>query len=148
MTQTGRKTQNDKRSKRRFLFILIVLLCVAITGTLIGTIAKYVTKQTVSDDAVSAKFGLGIPNTINLFSDSYTNVTSDTTGKKIIAPGTSGQYKFEVTGTSEVAYKVEAEISVVYSDEWEDYTPLEFSIDGETWTSFTDRKSTRLNSSH
>ena len=133
MTATDR---NDKRRKRRFLLILILILAVAITGTLIGTIAKYVATETVTDEAVSAKFGLNIPNTIDLFSDSYTNVQSDTEGRIIIAPGTSGSYAFSVTGTSEVAYKVTAEITLTYSEEWGEYAPLEFSINNETWSSF------------
>ena len=134
-------TNNNNKNKRRLLLILILILSVALTGTLIGTIAKYVTTDTVSDDAVSAKFGLNIPNSIDLFSDSYTNVKADEQGKKIIAPGTSGEYVFKVTGTSEVAYKVSAEITLTYSDEWDGYAPLEFSIDGNTWTDFDQFKS-------
>jgi len=136
-------TQSDRRKKRRVLLIFILILSVAITGALIGTIARYVTTQEVSDSAVGAKFGLGISNTIDLFSDSYisgsdTIVNADTEGKKIIAPGTSGSYKFNVTGTSEVAYKVSADVTVEYSEEWADYAPLEFSVDGETWTNLED----------
>ena len=125
--------REKKRKKKIALFILLVVLVVT-TGVLIGTLAKYVTSEDVSDSAVAAKFGLNIPNTINLFSDSYTNVEADTPGKKIIAPGTSGQYAFAVEGTSEVAYKVEADITVTYSEEWGTYKPLEFSIDGTDWT--------------
>ena len=134
--------RNDRKNKRRFLLILILILSVAITATLIGTIAKYVSTETVSDEAVSAKFGLNIPNTIDLFSDSYINdnevtiVDADSEGKKIIAPGTSGKYEFEVTGTSEVAYKVSAGITLTYSEVWYGYEPLEFSLDGKNWTNF------------
>ena len=111
----------------------ILILAIAITGTLIGTLARYVTSGEVGDDADAAKFGLNIPTTIDLFSDSYTNVKADVDGKKIIAPGTTGQYKFEVTGTSEVAYRVSANISVEYSEAWSEYAPLEFSLNGNDW---------------
>ena len=100
----------------------------------------YITSETALDDAVVVKFGLNIPNTINLFSDSYANVTADVDGKKNVAPGTSGQYTFVVTGTSEVAYKVSATISVIYSDKWGDYAPLKFSISGEDWIGLEDFK--------
>ena len=123
----------EKKNKKRLLIVLLALL-VAVTGAFIGTLSKYSTSKTGSDDAAVAKFGLNIPNTINLFSDSYTNVDADIDGKKIIAPGTSGEYAFEVTGTSEVAYKVSAGITVAYSTEWNGYEPLEFSVDGENWT--------------
>ena len=129
-------TKSNRKNKRSIILILILILSVAITGTFIGTIAKYVMTETVSDNAVSAKFGLKIPTSINLFSDSYGNVEADTDDKKIIAPGTSGQYTFSVTGTSEVAYQVDADISISYSDEWQGYEPLEFSINDEVWTDF------------
>ena len=127
----------EKKKNKKFLLFVVLIILVAISGAIIGTFAKYITSEKVSDDAVVAKFGLDIPDTINLFSDSYTNVEADAEGKKIIAPGTSGQYKFVVTGTSEVAYKVESNIGITYSEEWDGYTPLEFSVDGNTWTNFT-----------
>ena len=123
-----------KRKNRKSILIALLILSVVATCAFIGTLAKYITSGTVSDDAVVAKFGLDVPETINLFSDSYTNVKADVDGKKIIAPGTTGQYTFEVTGTSEVAYKVSANITVTYFEEWDGYAPLEFSVNGTTWT--------------
>ena len=130
----------NKQTNRKLVLIAMLVLSVVASGAFIGTLAKYVTSNTVSDDAVVAKFGLGVPNTINLFSDSYTNVKADADGKKIIAPGTTGQYKFEITGISEVAYKVSAEVTVTYPEEWNGYTPLEFSINGTNWTKLEDFK--------
>ena len=128
------------RKDRKMALIALLILSVVATSAFIGTLAKYVTSGTVSDEAVVAKFGLGLPNTIDLFSDSYTNVEADTDGKKIIAPGTTGQYTFEVTGTSEVAYKVSADITVAYSEEWNGYAPLKFSVNGTDWTTLEDFK--------
>ena len=125
--------KKEQRNKKTMIIALLIL-AVVVTGTLIGTMAKYVTSSSSSDDAVAAKFGLDTAHTINLFSDSYTNVKADTNGKKIIAPGTTGYYNFEVTGKSEVAYKVNADIKVEYSEEWGDYEPLEFSVNGTEWT--------------
>jgi hypothetical protein len=129
------KTKENRKS-RRFLVIGLLVLLFAITSAFVGSLARYSTQKTVSDSTVVAKFGLNVPNEINLFSDSYTNVQADTDGKKIIAPGTQGQYTFNITGTSEVAYKVSANISIEYSEEWNSYAPLKFSINGETWTDF------------
>ena len=131
------KTNTEKRKRRGTLMLIAVLVfTLAITTLFVGTLAKYITSSTVSDDAVVAKFGLGVPGTINLFADSYTNVQADESGKKIIAPGTDGSYKFDITGTSEVAYQVSADITVDYSEEWGEYAPLMFSINGSTWTDF------------
>jgi len=130
-------TKNKIKNRKSILLIAVLLFLIAITGVFVGTLARYITSNTVSDSAVVAKFGLGVPNTINLFSDSYANVTADESGKKIIAPGTDGSYQFNITGTSEVAYKVSADITVTYSDEWNGYEPLEFSIDGTEWTNLS-----------
>ena len=134
----------EKQKNRKPIVLALLLLFVVVTGALIGTLGKYVTADTVSDDAVVAEFGLNIPNTINLFSDTYTNVQADSDGKKIIAPGTSGQYKFAVTGKSEVAYKVSADIAVTYAGEWNGYAPLEFSMDGLSWTNDIEQFQTSL----
>ena len=114
--------------------IVLLIFAVVVTGAFIGTTSKYVTSNTDFDSAVAGKFGLNTANAINLFSDSYTNVAADTNGKKVIAPGTTGHYTFKVIGTSEAAYKVNANITITYSEEWGEYQPLEFSLDGNTWT--------------
>lgn len=131
---------NDKKKDRNILLIALLVLLVVTTGAFIGTLARYVTSKTASDSAKVAKFGLNLPATLNLFSDSYSNVKADADGKKIIAPGTSGSYSFNVGGTSEVAYKVSANVTATYSDAWDGYEPLEFSLDGLTWTDLAEFK--------
>ena len=130
----------EKPKNKIAILITLLLLLVAVASTFMGTLAKYVSSNTVSEEARAAKFEFNAPTTISLFSDSYNNVTADEAGKKIVAPGTSGQYEFEVSGTSEVAFMVNVEIVVNYSDEWNGYEPLEFSIDGQTWTDFEQYK--------
>ena len=122
-----------KRNRKKSAFIALLVILAVMSSTFVWTLARYVTSQTATDSAAVAKFGLGIPSTINLFSDSYTNVKADEDGKKIIAPGTSGEYQFQVTGTSEVAYKVEAEVKVTYSAGWGSYQPLRFSLNNTDW---------------
>ena len=127
----------EKRENKTLRLVLISLLTIAvllIAGAFIRTMARYATVTNASDTAVVAHFGFGMPTSIDLFSDSYTNVQADTDGKKLIAPGTAGNYSFEVTGTSEVAYRVSANVEVLYSAGWDGYEPLEFSIDGINWT--------------
>ena len=128
--------EQKKRKKKRFLIISLFVLLVAVISAFMGSFAGYILSSTISDNASVARFGLNIPNTVDLFADSYTNVKADTDGKKIIAPGTEGQYKFEVTGTSEVAYQVSAAVSLTYSAAWDGYEPLKFSINGTDWTDF------------
>ena len=136
----------QKQKNKKMVFIGLLVLCVLATGAFIGTLAKYVTSGNVGDSADVAKFGLNIPTEISLFSDSYTNVKADVEGDKIIAPGTEGRYKFEVTGTSEVAYKVSADIAITYSEAWDGYTPLLFSLNGTDWTGDLAAFQTSLNS--
>jgi hypothetical protein len=133
-----------KKTNKKAVLIALLALTVAAAGILIGSFAKYVTQETVSDEAVAATFGLDIPETIDLFGESYTNVESNAQGKNIIAPGTSGSYTFNVTGTSEVAYKVGADVTLTYSAEWGSYEPLKFSLNGTDWTDFATFK-TNLN---
>jgi len=127
--------RKEKRNHKALIITLLILVALLITGAFIGTMARFITSNTVSDNAVVARFGLGVPTNVDLFADSYTNVIANTDGKKIIAPGTEGSYSFEVSGTSEVAYRVSADVNVTYSEEWDGYAPLDFSLDGETWTS-------------
>lgn len=128
---------HEKQKNKKITLIILLLLLVLVSSAFIGTLTKYMTSVETKDSAEVAKFGLNIPNSIALFSDSYSNVKADSAGRKIIAPGTSGQYQFEVEGTSEVAYIVSADIQLNYSSNWNDYEPLQFSIDGETWTDFS-----------
>ena len=128
----------QKRNRKKIILIALLVILAVMSSTFVWTLARYITSQTASDSAAVAKFGLGIPGTINLFSDSYTNVKADENGKKIIAPGTSGEYTFQVTGTSEVAYKVSAAATVTYSDEWGSYHPLKFSLNGTNWLNLSE----------
>ena len=145
MTNYTTVSKTKKKNRSAILLFAILLSMVVATSVFVGTLSKYRTSNTLSDEAVVAKFGLNVPNTINLFSDSYTNVLADEAGKKIIAPGTEGQYTFEITGTSEVAYIVSAEVDVTYSDEWDDYAPLRFSVNGTDWTDFATFKTNLTN---
>ena len=138
--QKERVAMEEKRKNKKGLLAVLLVLLLVLSIAFVGTLARYVKAGSGSDQAVAAEFGLNIPATFDLFADSYTNVEADEDGKKIIAPGTSGSYDFVVTGTSEVAYTVSADITLEYSEEWDDYAPLQFSIDGENWMTFEEFK--------
>lgn len=127
--------QSKRKNRRIILIISLLLLMVAMTSVFLGTLSKYITSGDSSDEADVAKFGFSIPTSIELFANKYDNVESEN-GENIIAPGTTGSYTFNVSGTSEVAYEVKADIDVEYSIGWSEYTPLEFSIDNQNWTNF------------
>jgi len=131
------KNEKNKKNKKALLTVLSALLAITVAALSVS-LARYIATNTASDDAVSASFGFDIPNTVDLFSDSYTNVKANAEGKKIIAPGTTGQFAFNVMGAAEVSYEVSANVTVEYSDDWNDYEPLEFSIDGDDWTDFSE----------
>jgi len=131
-------TKEKKKKKNMIPIIAVLVFLVAVSSAFIGTLAKFVMTGDASDEAVVAEFGLEMPESIDLFSDSYTNIKANEDGKKIIAPGASGNYAFSVLGKAEVAYTVKADVKVTYSEEWDGYEPLEYSLDGEDWTNLED----------
>ena len=133
-------TKEKKKKKNMIPIIAVLVFLVAVSSAFIGTLAKFVMTEALSDNAVVAEFGLGMPERIDLFSVSYLDpkIEANGEGKKIIAPGASGSYAFSVSGTAEVEYVVRAEVEVAYSENWDGYEPLEYSLDGEDWTNLED----------
>ena len=129
---------NEKKREKKSMLIALLVALIMVSSAFIGTFAKYIALNTATDSAEVAKFVFNVPASIDLFAEDYDNVSSDADGKKIIAPGTSGQSSFVVTGTSEVAYQVAADISVIYSANWNGHAPLRFSLNGTDWTSLED----------
>lgn len=105
-----------KKGKR----LIVLLLC----STLItahytsGTYAKYTSSMDTTDTARAARWGINVENEVDLFHDSVIQGLkgSSTNDDNIIAPGTSGEYTFMISGTSETAYKIDIDA------ELEDYT--------------------------
>lgn len=113
-----------KKGKR----LIVLLLC----STLItahftsGTYAKYTSSMETTDSARAARWGINVENEVDLFKDSVINGNS-TNEDNIIAPGTSGEYTFVISGTAETAYKIDIDA------ELEDYTGgrIHYYWDGE-----------------
>lgn len=107
-----------KRESNSMKLVAYVLLLTMIALILVaGTYAKYTTTSSGSDLARVAKFGVvvDVKDDMGLFKTTYAKhdskatsamtVTSSATDK-VVAPGTSGEMTFTITGTPEVATKL------------------------------------------
>jgi len=116
--------------KKISILAVLVLTVVLSTGLTAGTYAKYTSSQETSDSARVAKWGIGVDNTVELFSDSYIGTEGGTDvvaadGTNVIAPGTTGEYTFELTGAPETNYTLDVTVT------GEDKTGrLVFTLDG------------------
>ena len=140
--------KNNKLAKFMAIVLLITLVAIILVS---GTYAKYTSSATGSDSATVAKWSIKLGEndmtksktfSVNLFdtvADTkdavYTteNPEADTDVKagKLIAPGTYGKFTLaELTNESEV----NAEYSVTYKIENTGNVPLEFSKDGNSWS--------------
>lgn len=105
-----------KNARNIFLFTL-VLLSVISMGSVAGTYAKYTSNSSFTDEARVAKWDIKLNNnqmtqnfnidlfkTINKDTDgsNETDVKEGTTTDKIIAPGTQGEFTFNIKNDSEV----------------------------------------------
>ena len=101
-----------KKGKR----LIILLLC----STLItahftsGTYAKYTSSMDTTDTARTARWGINVENEVDLFKESVIKGLngSSINDDNIIAPGTSGEYTFVISGTAETAYKIDIDAEV------------------------------------
>ena len=114
------------------LMVAVLLTTCAISGTF----AKYTTADSGSDFARVAKFGVAIEaESFDMFTEKYAKDDATATftgsysvesadGDDVLAPGTSGSFAdIAITGTPEVAVKVEIVADVEVSDNW--------SVDGD-----------------
>lgn len=99
-------------------------------SVLSGTFAKYTTTAEGTDSARVARWGVKITmaNDDSIFSSTYAKNSTDTqtnitntvvakthtdsvAGDKVVAPGTSGETTFSISGTPEVAFKLDVAVS-------------------------------------
>lgn len=121
--------------------VAICLLIVVIAAILlVSTYARYSTKTTGTDSARVAHWKVNTTNVVeDLFAASYTNVKAGADGAAVIAPGTSGSYKFTIDGDVETAYAIT--ISTTGSKDeinTEAYAPIVYTLDGVACTNFAD----------
>lgn len=100
--------------KKTTILSLIVVAAIITSCAVSGTYAKYSTSESITDKARVAEWDITIGDVenIDLFKKSY---MIDVAGNeysyvdaaaKVVAPGTSGEYKFTIGGTAEVNYRL------------------------------------------
>lgn len=144
-----------KKNKMMRLASALMVAVLATTCAVGNTFAKYVTKASATDTARVAKWGvtLGIVGDKNFTNEYITDDSSATNagiaysvksydGAKVVAPGTQSEegdgiapMKFSISGTPEVAVKVDTVLSSVQeiylkAGEYTDYTQLVKQTDG------------------
>ena len=124
------------------LLLALVLVTSCFVG---GTFAKYATSGHGHDSARVAKFGVEITANGTMFAKEYdtddTNVKAtiaqsvvSSDDSKLVAPGTKGNMvSMTLTGTPEVAVRVQYTATLTLNDKWKDadgnfYCPLQFKI--------------------
>ncbi len=128
-----------------------LLMAVVVTGySVAGTYAKYTSSLDFADEARVATWGFKLNGKtpeevkemkIDLFQDSYEivegegnyDVVSKVKGQKVVAPGTRGEYEFNVTGTAETNYVVAFNATVVNTIKTDSYNPIFFRLNGGDW---------------
>ena len=150
-----------KNMKRKALIVAVMaLLLVAILAMSVSTFAKYTTtKSYTSGSAAVAKWGFVVSvQAGSMFSDAYgakdvavskavaygdaVNVKASSEGTKVVAPGTTGEMTFSITGTAEVLSKIEitvtaADVALTYNngvDPAQTYNPVKWTLMKETAT--------------
>lgn len=131
--------------RRKLMLVGGALVVVALAGSCLvgGTMAKYVTEGEATDSARVAKWGVEVEGEGNAFQTSYSN---DDTGAsetivvqstvEVVAPGTYGTFNgIKVTGTPEVAVKVSTVADLALGQNWADeegnfYCPIVIDVNG------------------
>lgn len=141
--------------KKNVMMRLASFLLVAVlisTSAISGTYAKYVTKETGSDNARVAKFGVTVEaDSFGMFEADYktTDTTATFTGDysvsaatgdrdDLLAPGTSGSFAdIAITGTPEVAVDVAIVADVKVEGNWivdgDFYCPVTITVGTENF---------------
>ncbi len=139
-----------------------LVMAAVVTGySVAGTYAKYISAFDMADEARVAKWSFNDTATreVDLFQSSYTYgdngiVVASKDADKVVAPGTEGEYVYNIEGTAETNYKVTTNVKIINrialvadyrkdynpAEPWDDgnaetyYNPIEFSFDGgATW---------------
>ena len=125
------------------LFVSVLLSTCAISNTF----AKYVSTGSSENSARVAKWGVTVTGTPGMFATKYaTDDTSFTLAtdtvlstEDVVAPGTGGTMtNFTITGTPEVAVRVNFEGKLELGDKWKDnngsyYCPIEITVGDTTF---------------
>lgn len=125
------------------LFVSVLLSTCAISNTF----AKYVSTGSSENSARVAKWGVTVTGTPDMFANEYTKDDNSFTlatntvvsTEDVVAPGTGGTMtKFSITGTPEVAVRVNFTGELELGDNWKDnndsyYCPIEITVGDTTF---------------
>ena len=140
-----------KKNKMMRIASVLLVAVILTTCAISGTYAKYVTSGSGSDSARVAKFGVTVSGTADTFKETYAKDDNSFTlaantvvsTEKVVAPGTSGSMAaFTITGTPEVAVRVNFTGSLELGDKWVDstsayYCPIEITVGDATFKGTT-----------
>ena len=146
-----------KKNKMMRIASVLLVAVILTTCAISGTFAKYVTSGNGADSARVAKFGVTVSGTADTFKETYAKddssfilaANSVVSTEDVVAPGTSGSMAaFTLTGTPEVAVRVEFAGTLELGDKWVDsasayYCPIEVTV-GDTTFKGTDYTSAGL----
>ncbi len=125
------------------ILLFLMVMCMAATCFLSGTVASYTTTANVDYVANIAKWSftvndkdittatdieIDVTNTMTVTEYGDVNADAEVDGA-VLAPGTQGSFVIELENTSSVA----ARYGIVFTVENTAGIPLEFSTDGSTW---------------
>ena len=108
--------------KKMSILTVLVMLVTVTAYSVSGTYAKYTSKIDMTDEARVAKWELLLDGNkvtteqnINLFAVSYSfkndvYVQTLTAGENVVAPGTTGEYTFELSGNMETRFTLNVDL--------------------------------------
>ena len=115
--------------KKMSVLTVLVMLVTLTAYSVSGTYAKYTSKIDMTDEARVAKWELLLDGekvtteqTIDIFKDSYSFngdlyvkslANEDGTFDKVVAPGTAGEYTFELSGNMETRFNLNVDLKTV-----------------------------------
>lgn len=123
--------------------VIALILCLAVTCVLGGTLAKYISTGTGTDTATVAKWSFEVEDTEIAVSPSPTvtfdlfNTINDTVGgaaetdvkANLIAPGTTGSFQIDLENKAEV----NATYAIAFTETNASSIPIEYSLNGTDW---------------
>ena len=148
-----KRNENKKSLTKKIVAgtgLALLLALVGYTGA--NTYAKYITEgQVASQTATVAKWGVVLTASTDnsAFGKDYTKgsgttATVDTTGNgasvktigttNVVAPGTSGEFTFSISGTPEVASKISFNLTLTSDVHYGDYYPINWTLSGGEFT--------------
>lgn len=134
-----------KNQKKRNLVVLLILAIISLV-VLLSSFAKYTGIAGTSNSiAKVAKWSVTLDGDGKVLTHTYTKnlVPKDASDNYIIAPGVDGSYEIQITNAGDVAATVTDFVIAPASGNAS--VPMQYSVDGTTWTALADAVTTLKN---